>query len=119
MGSSKKTDSFKEIEKESKEIVSQLVNKDMIGKSDPFVRIKFRDQELKSRKVRNTLEPEWNFSANLILSSSEENSNIIFEVIDDDYGKDDFIGSFTYSLKQAIKDTDKEATWHNLDGCKT
>merc|ERR1712013_202047 len=73
----------------------------------------------KSRKVRNTLEPEWNFSANLILSSSEENSNIIFEVIDDDYGKDDFIGSFTYSLKQAIKDTDKEATWHNLDGCKT
>merc|ERR1712179_29156 len=79
----------------------------------------FRDQELKSRKVRNTLEPEWNFSANLILSSPEENSDIVFEVIDDDYGKDDFIGSYSYSLKQAIKDTDKEATWHNLVGCKT
>merc|ERR1712106_321946 len=37
---------------------SELVNKDMIGKSDPFLKMKFRDQELKSRKVRNTLEPE-------------------------------------------------------------
>merc|ERR1711892_363175 len=154
--SSTKADSFQEIEKESKEIVSQLeksfvssedaqdtktenedivikpgflkvivfkaselVNKDMIGKSDPFVRIMFRDQELKSRKVRNTLEPEWNFSANLIISSSDENSDIVLQVIDDDYGKDDFIGSYTYSLKQAIKDTDKEASWHTLVGCKT
>merc|ERR1712106_519786 len=154
--SSTKADSFQEIEKESKEIVSQLeksfvstedmqdnktengdivikpgflkvivfkaselVNKDMIGKSDPFVRIMFRDQELKSRKVRNTLEPEWNFSANLIISSSDENSDIVLQVIDDDYGKDDFIGSYTYSLKQAIKDTDKEASWYTLVGCKT
>merc|ERR1712106_370508 len=98
---------------------SELVNKDMIGKSDPFVRIMFRDQELKSRKVRNTLEPEWNFSANLIISSSDENSDIVLQVIDDDYGKDDFIGSYTYSLKQAIKDTDKEASWYTLVGCKT
>merc|ERR1712106_1297863 len=84
----------------------------------PFVRIMFRDQELKSRKVRNTLEPEWNFSANLIISSSDENSDIVLQVIDD-YGKDDFIGSYTYSLKQAIKDTDKDASWHTLVGCKT
>merc|ERR1711892_458989 len=130
--SSTKADSFQEIEKENEEIVikpgflkvivfkaSELVNKDMIGKSDPFVRIMFRDQELKSRKVRNTLEPEWNFSANLIISSSDENSDIVLQVIDDDYGKDDFIGSYTYSLKQAIKDTDKEASWHTLVGCKT
>merc|ERR1712106_1219695 len=98
---------------------SELVNKDMIGKSDPFLKMKFRDQELKSRKVRNSLEPEWNFSANLIISSSNENSDIVLQVIDDDYGKDNFIGSYTFSLKQAINDTDKEAVWYDLVGCKT
>merc|ERR1712106_810947 len=70
---------------------SELVNKDMIGKSDPFLKMKFRDQELKSRKVRNSLEPEWNFSANLIISSSNENSDIVLEVYDDDFGKENFI----------------------------
>merc|ERR1711874_544674 len=77
---------------------SELVNKDMIGKSDPFLKIKFRDQELKSHKVRNSLEPEWNFSANLIISSSEENSDITIEVFDDDFGKENFIGSYTFPL---------------------
>merc|ERR1711892_1292047 len=98
---------------------SELVNKDMIGKSDPFLKMKFRDQELKSRTVRNSLEPEWNFSANLIISSSNENSDIVLEVYDDDFGKENFIGSYTFSLKQAINDTDKEAVWYDLVGCKT
>merc|ERR1711892_1621820 len=98
---------------------SELVNKDMIGKSDPFLKMKFRDQELKSRKVRNSLEPEWNFSANLIISSSNENRDIVLEVYDDDFGKENFIGSYTFSLNQAIKDTDKEAVWYDLVGCKT
>merc|ERR1712106_1246824 len=98
---------------------AELLNKDMIGKSDPFLKMKFRDQELKSRKVRNSLEPEWNFSANLIISSSNENSDIVLEVYDDDFGKENFIGSYTFSLKQAINDTDKEAVWYDLVGCKT
>merc|ERR1711892_352603 len=151
-----KADSFQEIEKESKEIVSkleksfvstdevkdkkgddeviaikpgflkvivfeasELVNKYMLGKSDPYVKINFRDQEFKSRKVSNTLEPEWNFSANLMVTSSDENSDILLEVYDDDYGKEDFIGSYTFSLEKTIKETDKEAVWYNLVGCKS
>merc|ERR1712106_1238490 len=98
---------------------SELVNKDMIGKSDPYVKIKFKDQEFKSRKVRNTLEPEWNFSANLIVTSSDENSDIVVEVYDDDFGKENFIGSYKCSLKHAIKETDKPAVWCNLVGCKS
>merc|ERR1711936_752444 len=97
----------------------ELVNVDMIGKSDPYVKIKFRDQEYKSRKVRNTLQPEWNFSADLTISSSSENSDVIIEVYDDDFGKENFLGSYTFSLKEAIKETDKEAAWYNLVGCKS
>merc|ERR1711892_465470 len=98
---------------------SELVNKDMIGKSDPFVKIKFNDQEYKSKKVRNCLNPEWNFSANLAVKSSNEKDDIVIEIYDDDFGSENFIGSYTLSLKQAVMDTDKEATWHNLSGCKT
>merc|ERR1712106_496778 len=98
---------------------SELVNKDMIGKSDPFVKIKFNDQEYKSKKVRNCLHPEWNFSANLDVKSSNEKDDIVIEIYDDDFGSENFIGSYTLSLKQAVMDTDKEATWHNLSGCKT
>merc|ERR1711892_1307187 len=98
---------------------SELVNKDMIGKSDPFVKIKFNDQEYKSKKVRNCLNPEWNFSANLAVKSSNEKDDIVIEIYDDDFGSENFIGSYTLSLKQAVMDTDKQATWHNLSGCKT
>merc|ERR1739838_967799 len=98
---------------------SELVNEDMIGKSDPYVKIKFGDQEFKSRKVRNTLEPEWNFSANLIVTSSDENSDIVIEVFDDDFGKENFIGSYKFSIKHAIKETHKGAVWYNLVGCKS
>merc|ERR1711892_1616708 len=98
---------------------SELVNKDMIGKSDPFVKIKFNGQEFKSQKVRNSLNPEWNFSTNLTVNSSDVDSDIVLEAYDDDFGSANFIGSYTFSLQQAITDTDKEATWNNLDGCKT
>merc|ERR1712106_1133669 len=98
---------------------SELVNKDMIGKSDPFVKIKFNGQDFKSQKVRNSLNPEWNFSTNLTVKSSDVDSDIVLEVYDDDFGSANFIGSYTFSLQQAITDTDKEATWNNLVGCKT
>merc|ERR1711981_150812 len=97
----------------------ELVNKDMIGKSDPFVKIEFNGQEFKSKKVRNSLNPEWNFSANLDVDASKEHGDIILEVFDDDFGSENFIGSYTFSLFQAIDDTDKEATWHKLVGCNT
>jgi len=98
---------------------SKLVNVDMIGKSDPYVKVKFGDQEFKSKKVRNNLEPEWNFSANLTVTPSMKNSDIILEVNDDDFGADNFIGSYAFSLKEAIKETDKEAEWHDLKGVKS
>merc|ERR1711915_167204 len=85
---------------------SELVNKDMIGQSDPFVKIKFAEQEFKSSKVRNTLSPEWNFVANLNIESSSTNSDIVIEVYDDDYGKEEFMGSYRMP--------EKEATWHEL-----
>merc|ERR1711874_459825 len=98
---------------------SELINKDIIGKSDPFVKIKFDGLEFKSKKVRNCLNPEWNFSVEIIVKSSNEKKDIVIEIYDDDFGAENFIGSYTLSLNQAILNADKEATWHDLTGCKT
>merc|ERR1712013_480399 len=98
---------------------SDLINKDMIGKSDPFVKIRFKGQEFKSKKKRNNLNPEWNFSTDLVIQSLNEKSDIDIEIFDDDFGSENSIGSYTLSLKQAIMDTNKEAAWHTLIGCKT
>lgn len=44
-----------------------LVPKDKNGKSDPFIRIKYRKTETKCRKVKKTLNPKWHDPATLTL----------------------------------------------------
>ena len=62
---------------------SNLMDTDYLGKSDPFVKIKFQNQEFKSKTLMNTLNPEWNFTANIEITSNE-NSNLTFEIYDED-----------------------------------
>merc|ERR1712173_464955 len=78
-----------------------------------------KGQEFKSKKIRNCLNPEWNFSIDLVIESLNEKSDIDIEIYDDDFGSENFIGSYKLPLKQAIIDTDKEAAWYTLVGCKT
>merc|ERR1712223_1683392 len=66
---------------------ADLVNQEIMGKSDPYVIIKFRGQEFRSHTVRNTINPEWNFSTDLVISEIYY-SNINTEVFDDDSGLD-------------------------------
>merc|ERR1712098_650301 len=73
----------------------------------------------KSKKVRNSLSPEWNFSTDLTWVSAKSNTDIVIEIYDDDFGSENFIGSYTLSLKQAIMNSEKEGTWQTLVGCKT
>ena len=143
-----KSDSFDEIEKESNDIVekletsiktpddinsnikpgflkliifkgSNLKNSDVFGQSDPYVIVKFQDQEYRSRTSNNTLNPEWNFTANLNISTIED-SQINIEVYDEDkLQKDDLLGSYSLPLSRAISNTDKEAVWYNLDNGKS
>merc|ERR1712106_582475 len=97
---------------------SQLENLDIVGKSDPFVKIKFNELEFKSDSVRNTLEPEWNFSNDLIISENQ-NKAIDITVYDSDIGKDSIQGSYSLPLLEAVQNSDKEGLWYNLIGCKS
>merc|ERR1711915_21868 len=97
----------------------ELVNKDFIGKSDPYVKIIFNKQEFQSKKVRNDLAPKWNFSVDLNITQDNKDNDIEFKVFDDDFGAENFMGSFELSLIDAIKSSDKDGTWYNLEQCKT
>merc|ERR1711976_354353 len=92
---------------------------DFIGKSDPYVKIIFNKQEFQSKKVRNNLEPKWNFSVDLNITQDNKDSEIEFKVFDDDFGAENFMGSFNLSLVDAIKSSDNDGTWYKLENCKS
>jgi len=47
-----------------------LIKADLIGKSDPFATISFDDQVLKTPTVKNNQNPEWNYGADIPVSSA-------------------------------------------------
>merc|ERR1740128_1455228 len=78
---------------------TSLVNKDIIGKSDPYAVIEYGKQKSKSKTIKNNLNPVWEHEFILDLDKEEED-NITITVYDDDYGKDDVIGNFELPLKE-------------------
>merc|ERR1719309_1722029 len=97
---------------------SNLVNKDIIGKSDPFVRVSFNKEEFKSKKVRNNLEPKWNFPVTLQIDPAKAENNIEIKVYDDDFEAENFIGSYYLPVKEAIHNSGVGGVWYDLRDCK-
>merc|ERR1711872_542030 len=78
-----------------------LKNTEMIGKSDPYVSIKYGNLISKSETKKNTLNPEWNWEASFVLD--DVHSDIILTIFDlDKFGKDDKMGSIIFE-KQSLK----------------
>merc|ERR1712130_19660 len=93
---------------------SNLLNKDIMGKSDPYVEILFEETKVKSNTVNNSLSPQWNFISNFDVSG-DDTSNIKFSVFDADYGKDQLLGSCSIYIKDALSELDS-ARWISLEG---
>merc|ERR1711915_599750 len=97
---------------------SQLVNNDKIGKSDPYVKVRYSDIEFRSHTIKNTLEPEWNFSCKFDILNLDE-KYIHINVYDDDFGKDNIEGCYSLSVSDAMSGIPPEGCWYDLVGCKT
>merc|ERR1712055_1228039 len=93
---------------------SNLLNKDIMGKSDPYVEISFEETKVKSCTVTNNLSPQWNFISNFDVTG-DDTSSIKFSVFDADYGKDQLLGSCSVSIKDALSELDS-ARWISLEG---
>jgi hypothetical protein len=85
----------------------ELENKAMLGKSDPYVFIQFEDSKFQSQTKYSNLAPKWSFSTDLNISDDSTNS-IQFSVFDDNYGKDQLLGSCSVPVREALQLADKE-----------
>jgi hypothetical protein len=94
-----------------------LVNQDFVGKSDPYVIIKYNGHVHRSHTICESLDPVWNFCIDLEVTDAE--SEILIEVYDDDYGRDNFEGGLTLKVADFLQHADHEPILYDLKGCKS
>ena len=96
-----------------------LENADRNGKSDPYAVLKFGKQKAKTNTVRNTQNPQWDFSTEFEVPDGED-TDINIEVFDNDkLGRDKSLGSLSLGLDDILKAPEGEGLWYPLAGSKS
>merc|ERR1711962_1647391 len=95
-----------------------LVNKDKLGKSDPYVVINFGSQTQKTKTINNDLNPTWQHQV-IFEVDDKSPSSININLFDDDYGKDEPIGNTSLSLEDIRKKGTINNQSQKLPDCKT
>jgi Ca2+-dependent lipid-binding protein len=89
-----------------------------IGKADPYIVIKHGSKTYKSETVKNNHNPEWNY--HIVLDTSEDSiDDVELEVFDEDFGKDDSMGTTTFELNEIVRGGNMKNQWIPLKNCKT
>ena len=92
---------------------------DRNGKSDPYAVLKFGKQKAKTNTVRNTQNPQWDFSTEFEVPDGED-TDINIEVFDNDkLGQDKSLGSLSLGLDDILKAPEGEGLWYPLAGAKS
>ncbi|EPS66529.1 hypothetical protein M569_08245, partial [Genlisea aurea] len=87
---------------------NDLKNKELIGKSDPYVAVHIRPLfKMKTRVVEDNLNPVWNEKFELI-AEDKETQSLVLEVLDEDIGQDKRLGIAKLPLSEIEPDTPKE-----------
>merc|ERR1712212_72069 len=95
-----------------------IEKKGKFGKADPYVKITLGQQKAKSATVKNNHNPEWNFKASFDIDESTTNE-VKVEVFDEDFGKDDTLGSTVLDLTQVQEKKQLLNQWIPLKNCKS
>jgi len=96
-----------------------LENKEWFGKSDPFVVLKYKNEEHKSMTINNNLNPEWNFSQ-IFPVSGDDLGTIHVNVFDEDYTGNVPLGNVDFEVKELISNANNnKPTWVKLNNCKS
>lgn len=95
----------------------KLMKKDLMGKSDPYVKVKLTEEKLPSKKTsvkRSNLNPEWNEEFKLVVKDPDSQA-LELTVFDwEQVGKHDKIGMNAIPLKDVIPDETKSITLNLL-----
>merc|ERR1711915_35894 len=95
-----------------------IEKKGMMGKADPYVVILYGDQKVKSKTIKNNHNPEWEYTANFHIKPENADS-ISISVFDEDFGKDDTLGSTTLDLRSVQEYKSLKNQWIPLQNCKS
>merc|ERR1711874_266183 len=74
-----------------------LQKKGLFGKPDPYLKIVFCDKKFVSPVMKNNANPEWKYPIEFNINENSP-KEIKVEVFDEDFGKDDFLGSIDIPL---------------------
>merc|ERR1711881_587177 len=88
------------------------------GKSDPYAIIHAGNQKYTSPTVKNNNSPEWNYDIQIDLTK-QTNKDINIEVYDEDFGKDDLLGTTSLDLITIIKERQMTNKWIALENCNS
>merc|ERR1712128_70584 len=95
-----------------------IEKKGNFGKADPYVKMTLGKQKAKSATVKNNHNPEWNFVASFdVDENTSEGVNIA--VFDDDFGKDDSLGSKTLDIHSIQEHKQMLNQWIPLENCQS
>merc|ERR1711872_86614 len=95
----------------------KLEKRGIFGKANPYVVVKTNVSEYRSKVLKNTVNPEWNFSNNVqILDRIDE--KITIQVFDDLTGSDVSLGKVEVPLDN-IKSKSISNEWFRLDDCNS
>merc|ERR1712106_1189952 len=96
----------------------EIEKKGKFGKADPYVKITLGKQKAKSDTVKNNHNPEWNFKAIFdVDQNTTEGINIT--VFDEDFGKDDSLGSTILDISKVQEHNILLNQWIPLEKCKS
>merc|ERR1712106_1140923 len=94
-----------------------IEKKGKFGKADPYVKMTLGKQKAQSATVKNNHNPEWNFKATFdVDQNTKEGINIA--VLDEDFGKDDSLGSTILEISKVQEHTKLLNHWIPLEKCK-
>merc|ERR1712106_902776 len=90
----------------------------MFGKADPYIIIRYLDAKLKSKTVKNSVNPDWDFTTNIDIID-ESDQEVLLQVFDDDIEKDDPMGQAIINLKEFKEKGSILNQWIRLEKCKS
>ena len=96
-----------------------LVKSDIVGKSDPYAVVTYGDDKIKTKTVKNSQNPEWNFQADIPIDPNGP-SNLQIEVFDKDkLGRDKPLGAADIDIPSLMNNAILREAWVPLDGVKS
>ena len=95
-----------------------LDNEDKKGKSDPYAVIKYGKQKAKTNTIKNTLNPQWNFSSDFQVPDGQDKT-LNIEILDNDrFGRDKSLGKLDLDIGELLNNDLSDGKWYPLDGSK-